>query len=318
MASGVATPAHAAGSFDVYVSEPRVQGPDVTPDSGALLLEEFNLPGGSCPSPWWQGTANEGSLSGTCATSAPTGNGGANSTTGEPAWLTPSPATRYGAAPASASFTIELQQDASYLGLWWSGGDPGNVVTLFKDGAEVATFTNDDLLNVIYRNAMGTWRANDFMYHPVYGYYKGQPFAYVSFVAQGGATFDSFTVTEYNPWGWFEFDNFALVTAPVVIDDVTTMPVEDLTPIDLNENGMPDYLEDSASDGIADPFADTDGDGVADAFEDSDGDGVSDYAESFTLPNTGSTPEPSTGAVGVLLLLGGVALTVIRRRAGLR
>lgn len=309
---GVATPAQALGSFEVLISAPRVQGPDAS--LGALELEELNVAPGACPVTWWSGSLNEGTLSGPCTISTPTGNGGANSTSGLPAWITGSPATNFGAATASTAFTVTLQQDASYFGLWWSGGDKGNTVTLFKDGIEVASFTNDDLLNVIYKNQMGTWKANDFMYIPVYGYYKGQPFAYVNFVAEGGATFDSFEIKELNPYGWFEFDNVALVTAPVVIDEETTFPVVDGDPVDVNGNGIPDIDEDADGDGIADPFEDTDGDGMADAFEDSDGDGVNDYAESFLLPDTGSEPSISTGIMGLLLLLGGAGLVAYRRR----
>lgn len=314
---GIATPAQAVGSFEVWISAPFIQGPDVTPDSGTVQLEEFNLsssPPNTCPTTWWLGSANEGTLEGTCVTSSPTGSGGANSTTGTPAWITGSPATRFGAAPVSSSFTVTLQQDASYLGLWWSGGDPGNEITLKKDGVEVATFTNADLLNVIYRNELGTWKANDFLYIPVYGYYKGQPFAYVNFVAEGGATFNSFEVRELNPYGWFEFDNVALVSAPVVVDEETAVPAIEETPPDVNGNGIPDYDEDADGDGIADPFEDSDGNGIADVFQDSDGDGVNDYAESFLLADTGKTPPVSVGILATVLLLVGAGLMTFRRR----
>lgn len=239
--------------------------------------------------------------------------GGASSTSGLPSIGDATAQTKYGAVFVGNSITVTLDHPASYLGFHWEAGDSGNFITLYSSGVEVATFTTDDLMNMLYYDAMGTWSANDYLINPARSEWIGAPFAYIHLVGVGGLTFDSFTMTEpFN--GGFEFDNFAIQDNPVTLDPETVLSIGDETPPDANGNGIDDTTEDSDGDGIIDPFEDVNGDGAGDVFQDSDGDGTSDYAERVTLADTGVEPWPLISA-GTLMFGLGISFLIIRRRS---
>jgi hypothetical protein len=208
---------------------------------------------------------------------------------------------------------VTLDHPASYIGFQWEAGDGGNVLTLYSGASAVATFTTQDLLAMLYKNAMGDWSAEDYLINPGTNKRTGDPYAYIYLNGINGLTFDSFAVSHpLNKWA-FEFDNFSLSDTPVTLDPATVTIIGDETPPDANGNGIDDTTEDVNGDEVIDPFEDTDGDGVGDVFEDTDGDGISDYAERVTLADTGIDLWAVTSTSG-LLLGTGFLLILLRRR----
>ena len=304
----VAQPAHAAPALNAFVSAPFVQGPSET----GAQIEPFDS---SCPTTWWTGLSNQGAMTGVCTSRSGNIWGGSSTTSGAPTLSGPSQQTKYGVVFQGQSVTVTLDHPASYLGFHWEAGDRCNTLTLSNGAANVATFTTEDLLGMIYSGSVGEWSSNDYLYNPARTQWVGQPFAFVHLVGIDGLTFDTVTFTEPCPGG-FEFDNFTIVDAPVTLDPTTVVAIGDTTPPDADGDGTSDFAEDSDGDAIPNPFEDVDSDGVADSFQDSDGDGITDYEERVAaLPNTG-VPAANEFALGGFLVIGGLVLIVaLRRRA---
>lgn len=296
--------ANATPGLEAYVSQPFVQGPDVS----GVDIETFDS---ECPDTWWQGGSNPGIMTGSCSSVIGNFYGGASTTSGTPTLGDGTGQTKYGAVYNGASVTVTLDHPASYLGFQWSAGDGNNLLTLFSSGTTVATFTTQDLLAMLYYDEMGAWSAEDYFINPAMDEWIGEPFAYLYLVGTGGLTFDSFSISQ--PIHGFEFDNFSVGDAPVTINPATTIRIGDETPPDENGNGIDDTTEDSDGDGIKDPFEDSDGDGISDVFEDSDGDGINDFAESETLADTGVEVWSAFGTA-TLLIGAGVVLALRRQR----
>lgn len=302
----IAQPAHAAPALNAFVSAPFVQGPS----AAGAQIETFDT---TCPQTWWSGMSNEGTLVGPCTSMNGDIWGGSSTTSGVPTLSDPSEQTKYGAVFEGQSITVTLDHPASYVGFNWQAGDWCNTLTIGSGGTDIATFTTEDLMGMIYSGTVGEWSSNDYLYNPARSQWIGYPFAFIHLVGVNGLTFDTITFSEPCSGG-FEFDNFTIVDAPVTLDPTTVVPISDTTPPDANGDGTSDFEQDSDGDGISDPFEDTDGDGVAESFEDTDGDGLTDYEEqAIELPNTG-VPVAVEFALGGLLLIAGLTLIVVRRR----
>lgn len=142
------TPAFAAAGDGItaYISPPFVQGP---PSSANATIQDFNA-ASFCSS---LGVSNVGTFSGSCTTVA-SGNGdfkfgGANSTSDQP--TVGGTASQFVAAWGSQVLTLTFptNNQARYVGFWWSAGSAGNQVKLYSkvNGNDVltATFTTNTL-----------------------------------------------------------------------------------------------------------------------------------------------------------------------------
>ena len=302
---GTSTPALAPPMLNAYVDQPFVQGPGIS----GVQIETFDS---ACPTTWWSGSGNPGTMSGPCQSVNGNIFGGASTTSGAPSRGGGSPQTKYGAVFNGGLVTVTLDHPASYLGFQWSAGDRGNTITLYSGASEVATFTTQDLLAMLHNDDMGSWSANDYLINPARDRWIGEPFAYIYLTGVGGVTFDSFTISQ--PAYGFEFDNFSLDDRQVPVP-ATAISIGEETIPDVNGNGIDDTAEDSDGDGIADPFEDVDGNDVADVFDDSDGDGTSDYVERLSLADTGINrwAAVSLGVIGIGFAGLGVMMRVRRR-----
>jgi uncharacterized repeat protein (TIGR02543 family) len=147
--------AHAAAGDGItaYISPPFVQGP---PSSTNATIQDFN--GASfCET---LGVSNVGTFSGSCTTvNSSVGDfifGGANTTTDQP--TVGGSASPFVAAWGSQVLTLSFasNNEARYLGFWWSAGSAGNQVKIYSKvgGNDVltATFTTNSLNALLNTN----------------------------------------------------------------------------------------------------------------------------------------------------------------------
>ncbi|MEH2325149.1 MAG: hypothetical protein V7K32_16625 [Nostoc sp.] len=105
--------------------------------------------------------------------------------------------------------TLNLTTAQSYFGLWWSAGDPNNVLTFLSQGKVVQTMTTNDVVNYIAN------LPNKASYYsnpnsPFKGQNSGEPYAFINFYDVGG-TFDQVQFTNIGGTG-FESDNHTVAT----------------------------------------------------------------------------------------------------------
>ena len=153
--------AHAAAGDGItaYISPPFVQGP---PSSTNATIQDFNG-ANFCSS---LGASNVGTFSGNCTTvTSSVGDfifGGANTTSDQP--TVGGTASQFVAAWGSQVLTLsfDANNEARYLGFWWSAGSAGNQVKMYSKvgGNDVltATFTTDALNTLL--NTSGGVPAN--------------------------------------------------------------------------------------------------------------------------------------------------------------
>ena len=142
------TPAIAAAGDGItaYISPPFVQGP---PANVSATIQDFNA-SNFCSS---LGVSNVGTFSGSCTTVS-SGNGdfkfgGANATSDQP--TIGGTASQFVAAwnTQVLTLTFPVNNQARYVGFWWSAGSAGNQVKFYSkvNGSDVltATFTTNTL-----------------------------------------------------------------------------------------------------------------------------------------------------------------------------
>jgi hypothetical protein len=190
---------------DIYMSAPFVQGPAV---STGLATENFNLaPAGACPT-----TISIGTVSGDCTVSAVSIYGGASADANNPAPTTGGAGSYYASTAApSTEITIDLDEPAKYLGMWWSAGSPSNIVELYSGADRVASMTTATLMTLLTGATVGsvggpTYDTDDYRGNPRNGSAPTEPFLYLNLYATGGASFDRIVLSG----GGFEFDNIAV------------------------------------------------------------------------------------------------------------
>lgn len=279
---GFGLPAHAVvlapqdgqvdNGIDVYMSAPTVQGSFV---SGGQL-EDFDL---GCGNNWTMGT-----MSGLCTGMNADDYGGASTESGTP--TTGGTGTPYGRVASGDTITITLSSPASYLGFWWTGGDPGNVFRFYSQGDLIAEYTTAAVVDILTQPNLtsedGTsYLSDNYMYNPVNAEQTNEPYVYLHIVAKGDFTFDTFTFTHEREVGYFEFDNVVTNTAEVT-------PTDDLV------------------------YVSSYGDRVADVTGGGDG-GSGEESSTSSLASTGFDVVP-VGTVAAIVALGGIALVVWRRR----
>lgn len=183
-------PAHAAAGDGItaYISPPFVQGP---PSSTNATIQDFSG-ANFCSS---LGASNVGTFSGACTTVSSGGDfkfGGANSTSDQP--TVGGTASQFVAAWGSQVLTLSFaaNNEARYLGFWWSAGSAGNQVKIYSkvNGNDVltATFTTNTLNTLLntsgaaensvlppnpYPGTSSVTAINGLQYNK--GYYFGRP-----------------------------------------------------------------------------------------------------------------------------------------------
>jgi hypothetical protein len=100
--------------------------------------------------------------------------------------------------PVSAT-TLTLSQNNGYFGMWWSAGDPSNVLELFDGNTLVAKFTTASLLGKLSTTYNGNPRNTSLD--------SSEPFAFINFYGDANTTWNKIILTNNSSSG-FESDNY--------------------------------------------------------------------------------------------------------------
>lgn len=114
-------------------------------------------------------------------------------------------ATKYPVAAAiygTTSYALTLTHAVNYLGMYWSAGDPSNLLTFYLGGTQVASYSTATAFALLPSAYYGN-PSNG-------GSDPGEPFAYLNFFGTNGTTFDKIVFTVTNNSGGFESDNHAI------------------------------------------------------------------------------------------------------------
>lgn len=104
-----------------------------------------------------------------------------------------------GAGTPVTSSTLQLDIASSYFGMWWSAGDPRNVLSFYSGETLVGTFTTSSLLNLL----PSTYDGN-----PINRKINsGEPYAFINFYGDEKTTWDRIVLTNDGSSG-FESDNY--------------------------------------------------------------------------------------------------------------
>lgn len=104
-----------------------------------------------------------------------------------------------GAGAPVTSSTLQLDIASSYFGMWWSAGDPRNVLSFYSGEKLVGTFTTSSLLNLLpstYDGKPINRKIN-----------SGEPYAFINFYGDEKTTWDRIVLTNDGSSG-FESDNY--------------------------------------------------------------------------------------------------------------
>jgi outer membrane autotransporter protein len=132
---------------------------------------------------------------------------------------------------ASSPTTLTLATPQRYFGIWWSAGDPNNVLSFYSRGTLIETFRTSDVVNFIEAQA----NARAFNGNPNTGQNKGKPYAFLNFYADPSnpnLTFD-LIVFSNNGGARFQQDN---QTIAATYTDISGMDIDPTTPIQLGGN----------------------------------------------------------------------------------
>jgi len=142
-----------------------------------------------------------------------------------------------------AAYTLTLDNPVAYFGLWWSAGDPANVLTFFNGTNQVAQFTTANLVNRLPSAYNGNPTPGSNL-----GLDYGEKFAFINFFGVSGTTFTSVQFSNLGGSG-FENDNNTIRAASYGSDtnDIGTIlpgaPIEEI----LSVNGSQTIITNAAS-----------------------------------------------------------------------
>ena len=108
--------------------------------------------------------------------------------------------TTVGGTDATPVTTVNLTAPSAYFGMWWSAGDDKNVLKFYSGNTLVAQFTTSTLVNIISSSP-------DYYGNPRTGQNASQPYAFINYYGQNGATWDKIVLTNQGTTG-FESDNW--------------------------------------------------------------------------------------------------------------
>jgi hypothetical protein len=130
--------------------------------------------------------------------------------------------TRYslqGAGTSVSNSTLKLNTASSYFGMWWSAGDPKNVLDFYSGNTLVAQFTTASLMDPLPAAYDGNPR-NRLLD-------RNEPFAFINFFADANTTWDKIVLRNNGSSG-FESDNYTSRVAawnPLVDGALPGVPV---------------------------------------------------------------------------------------------
>jgi outer membrane autotransporter protein len=218
-----------AQAFTVTIEEPGVQQSSLSTNPAAfgatnVIVETFDeLKAGfvSKPVPFAGGHSSLGSYDHLLVRSADAF-GGAG---GKGTYMSVNSSLNAGSNPT----TLVLATPQRYFGLWWSAGDPNNVLSFYSGNTLLETFRTSDVINFINAQANKT----AFFGNPNSGQNKGEPYAFLNFYvdpSNPGLTFDRIVFSSANRGSGFELDNHTIAT---FYTDVSGMDISPDTPVDL-------------------------------------------------------------------------------------
>jgi hypothetical protein len=104
--------------------------------------------------------------------------------------------------------TLTFAADKTYLGLWWSAGDPSNSLQFYNDSVLVASFVIGNIIPFLSSAYLGNPNA------PFSGQNAGEYYAYLNFTGTGGTVFDKVVFNNTSVSG-FESDNHSTFDQPI-------------------------------------------------------------------------------------------------------
>ena len=134
--------------------------------------------------------------------------------------------------PASNPTTLIFAIPQRYFGMWWSAGDPNNVVQFFSGSTLLETFRTNDVVNFINASP----NKNAYFGNPNNGKNTGEPYAFINFYANPSnpaLTFNRIVLSNLGSGTGFESDNHTIATSYV---DISGMDINPATPTDLGAN----------------------------------------------------------------------------------
>ena len=125
---------------------------------------------------------------------------------------------------ADTSTTLTLATPQRYFGLWWSAGDPNNVLQFYSGSTLLETFTTNSVVNFINKQS----NKSAYYGNPNNGKDTREPFAFLNFFANPSdpsVTFDRVVLTNSGSSG-FEQDNHTIASSyiDIVGTAVDTLP----------------------------------------------------------------------------------------------
>jgi T5SS/PEP-CTERM-associated repeat protein len=129
---------------------------------------------------------------------------------------------------ASQPTTLTLTTPERYFGLWWSAGDPFNLMSFYSGSTLLESFQSSDVVNFI--NAQPNKSA--YYGNPNNGKDASEPFAFLNFFANPSnpsVTFNRIVFSNVGSSG-FEQDNHTLAAT---YTDIAGMDISSNTPVDL-------------------------------------------------------------------------------------
>lgn len=124
-----------------------------------------------------------------------------------------------GAGTSVLNSTLTLNSASSYFGMWWSAGDPRNVLDFYKGETLVAEFTTASLMDPLPAEYDGNPR-NRLLD-------SNEPFAFINFLGDANTSWDKIVLRNNGSSG-FESDNFTSRVAawdPLVDGALPGVPV---------------------------------------------------------------------------------------------
>ncbi len=105
-----------------------------------------------------------------------------------------------GGSNATPTTTITFSTSQGYYGLWWSAGDPANVLTFYSGNTLVAQFTTASLLTRLASSP-------DYYGNPRTNQNGSEAYAFINFFGVTGTTWDRIVMSNQGSSG-FESDNW--------------------------------------------------------------------------------------------------------------
>lgn len=113
--------------------------------------------------------------------------------------------------------TLTLDTPSSYFGMWWSAGDPANVLTFYNDDQLIAQFTTSSMFG-------SANLSSEYYGNPMTGGNGGEPYAFINFYGDNQTSWNKIELSTIGGGG-FESDNY---TSRVATFNPETDSPEDL------------------------------------------------------------------------------------------